>query len=88
MSDVDLGRTVAAQLERWGLADAPEAAAALDIAARLAEDELRPAAAAMLHAQLRGYMAALRELAPLEVPEDGVSDLQQEYAGLRVVGER
>lgn len=73
------------QLAAWRLADSPEGRQALDIAARLAVGELRPAAAAMLHAQLRALMADLRALAPDEAPADDIADLQGEYEGLKAV---
>jgi hypothetical protein len=83
----ELEQVTRTTLAGWGLTDAPEGAAALDIARRLGADDLRPAAAAMLHAQLRALLADLRKLAPEEPAADGVSDLQGEYEGLRVVGE-
>ena len=74
------------QLDTWDLVDSPEGRQALDIAHRLhATEDLRPAAAAMLHAQLRALMTDLRGLAPDEAPSDGVSDLQDEYEGLKAV---
>jgi hypothetical protein len=74
------------QLTAWGLTASPEGAAALDIAERLAETEdLRPAAAAMLHAQLRALMVDLRKLAPPESAADDVADLQDEFGKLRIV---
>ncbi|MFD0902343.1 hypothetical protein [Actinomadura sediminis] len=81
-----LERAVRAQLAKWGLEGSAEGAAALDIADRLANTEgLRPAAAAMLHAQLRTLLADLRKLAPPEEADDGVAALQDEYNGLRAV---
>ena len=82
----DLERAVRDQLTAWGLAGTAEGAAVLDIAHRLAHTEdLRPAAAAMLHAQLRTQLVDLRKLAPPADEKDGVSDLQDAYQGLRVV---
>lgn len=82
----DLEQAVRTQLAKWGLDGTAEAAAALDIADRLANTEdLRPAAAAMLHAQLRSQLADLRKLAPPEESADGVAALQDEYNGLRAV---
>jgi hypothetical protein len=70
---------VRADLKRWQIGeDTALAASALDLAQRLGESEIRPAAASMLHAQLR---ATLTELAKLAVPEtqagDPVDDLKQ-----------
>lgn len=82
----DLERAVRDQLDAWGLAGAPEGAAAQDLAHRLAHTEdLRPAAAAMLHAQLRSLLGDLRKLAPPVEDADGVADLQNEYNGLKAV---
>lgn len=69
---------VQADLTRWQIAeDTALAASALDLAKRLGESGIRPAAASMLHAQLR---ATLTELAKLAVPEakagDPVDELQ------------
>lgn len=64
------------QLNRWDLDGSPEGAAALDLAERLAAADLRPAAAAMLHAQLGARLADLRKLAPIEVPVDEIEDLK------------
>ncbi len=74
------------QLQEWGLLTSAEGAAALDIAHRLANTEdLRPAAAAMLHAQLRTFLADLRKLAPPAEADDEVADLQSQYEGLKAV---
>lgn len=82
----DLERAVRDQLTGWGLLDTAEGAATMDIAQRLARTEdLRPAAAAMLHAQLRTQLVDLRKLAPPADEKDGVADLQNEYIGLRAV---
>ena len=82
----DLERAVRDQLAGWGLLDTAEGAATMDIAHRLAHTEdLRPAAAAMLHAQLRTQLADLRKLAPPADEKDGVADLQNAYEGLRAV---
>lgn len=81
-----LERAVRDQLDRWGLAATAEGAAAQDIAARLAHTEdLRPAAAAMLHAQLRGLLVDLRRLAPPEEADDEVAGMRDAYQGLRAV---
>lgn len=81
-----LETSVRDQLVAWSMLDAPEGQQALDIAHRLhATEELRPAAASMLHAQLRALMVDLRGLAPEAENADGVSDLQDEYEGLKAV---
>lgn len=82
----DLERSVHDQLTAWGMIDAPEGQAALDIADRLANTEdLRPAAAAMLHAQLRALLADLRKLAPPAEVDDAVSGMRDEVGKLRAV---
>jgi hypothetical protein len=82
----DLERAVRDQLTAWHLLDSPEGRAVLDIAHRLAHTEdLRPAAAAMLHAQLRALVADLRKLAPPVEAADEVADLRAQYEGLRAV---
>lgn len=81
-----LETSVRDQLDAWQLLDSPEGQQALDLAHRLhATEELRPAAASMLHAQLRALMGDLRSLAPEKPAADGVSDLQDEYEGLKAV---
>jgi hypothetical protein len=82
----DLTRVLERQLAAWQLTESPEGQAALDIADRLTETEdLRPAAAAMLHAQLRALLVDLRKLASPEAANDDVADLQDEFGKLRVV---
>lgn len=81
----DLEVAVRADLDSWGLTNTSLAAATLDVVGRLADPELRPAAAAMLHQRLDGYLSVMRALAPEADADDGVSDLQGEYEGLRVV---
>lgn len=71
----DLESAVRADLERWKLADTSLAAATLDVVARLADEKLRPAAAAMLHQRLDGYLADLRKMAPPEVTRDAVDEV-------------
>jgi hypothetical protein len=71
----DLATAIQARLEKWGLLDEPEAAAALDLAQRLDEEDLRPAAAAMLHAQLGARVSDLRKLAPIEAIDDEIDEL-------------
>jgi len=66
----DLVKAVEADLKRWQV-DGALAASALDLARRLGEPNIRPAAASMLHAQLR---ATLTELAKLAVPEEKTGD--------------
>ncbi len=74
----DLQMAIHARLEKWGLLAEPEAAAALDLAQRLDEEDLRPAAAAMLHAQLGARVSDLRKLAPIESATDDIDDIQQQ----------
>lgn len=74
----DLVTKIHARLEKWGLLDEPEAAAALDLAQRIDEEDLRPAAAAMLHAQLGARVSDLRKLAPIESVADDIDDIQQQ----------
>ncbi|WP_143591284.1 hypothetical protein [Thermoactinospora rubra] len=70
---------VRADLERWGIAeDTGLAASALDLAARLSVPDIRPAAASMLHAQLRATLAELAKLAKPEAESgDPVDELQK-----------
>jgi hypothetical protein len=82
----DLERAVCDQLTAWGLITTAEGAAAVDLAHRLAHTEdLRPAAAAELHAQLRAQLVDLRKLAPPEEADDEVSKLKGDVAQLRAV---
>ncbi len=71
----DLETKIYARLEKWGLLAEP---AALDLAKRLGEEDLRPAAAAMLHAQLGARVSDLRKLAPIESVTDDIDDIQQQ----------
>ena len=73
---MSLFKVTANRLARWGLTNEPEAAAALDLAERLEDEELRPAAAAMLHAQFRTLLVDLRKLAPDEAAADEIDDLK------------
>ncbi|MEV7805003.1 hypothetical protein AB0O28_18840 [Microbispora sp. NPDC088329] len=68
-----------ADLKRWQIrADSALAASALDLAKRLSESGIRPAAASMLHAQLRATLADLAKLAvPEEQPGDPIDELQK-----------
>lgn len=74
----DLETAVRADLARWKLTDTSLAAAALDVVGRLGADDLRPAAAAMLHQRLDGYLADLRKLAPPAVTHDEVDDVKEQ----------
>lgn len=69
---------VRADLRRWGITeDSGMAATALDLAERLSVPDVRPAAAAMLHAQLRSTLLELAKLATPEAKEgDPVDELQ------------
>lgn len=72
---------VRADLQRWQIAaDTSLAASALDLAERLQEADIRPAAASMLHAQLR---ATLGELAKLAIPEAKQGDPVDELRARR-----
>lgn len=74
----DLVKAVAADLERWQIAGSSFAACALDLARRLSEPGVRPAAASMLHAQLRATLVELAAQAvPEEQPGDPVDELQK-----------
>lgn len=70
---------VQADLKRWAIPEGTTlAASALDLAARLSEAGIRPAAASMLHAQLRATLAELAKLAkPEEQAGDPVDELQK-----------
>lgn len=70
------------RLTAWGLTSEPEAAAALDLAERLSVTDLRPAAAAMLHAQLGLRLSDLRKLAPEEKVGDEIDDLKAQVLTL------
>lgn len=80
----ELGRmekAVQADLERWGakVADTALAASALDIAHRLDTLGLhvQPAAASMLHTQLRATLLELIELAPAASEDDDVDEVKR-----------
>lgn len=70
-----LSDRVKGQLERWGLLESAEGAAALDIARRLGRRDLSPTGAAMLHGQLNKVLADLRKLAPPDDVQDDVDEL-------------
>jgi hypothetical protein len=77
----DLADAVRADLARWQIPeDSALAASALDLATRLSASGLRPAAAAMLHAQLR---ATLTELLKIAVPEPEAADPVDELRARR-----
>lgn len=78
-----LERDLQAQLILWGLADTALGRSALDIARRLDVPGVRPAAAAMLHAQLRGYLVELAKDAPADAVEDALDELQARRAQRR-----
>lgn len=71
-----LSAALLARIEAWGLDGEPEAAAALDLAERLEVEGLRPAAAAMLHGQLRAVLKDLREMAPEADSADDIDALK------------
>lgn len=75
--DNQLLEAVRADLRRWAIpADSAMAASALDLAERLGAVDIRPAAAAMLHAQLRATLAELAKVAsPEEKPGDPVDQI-------------
>lgn len=69
---------VQADLKRWGIAeDTALAASALDLATRLGESGIRPAAASMLHAQLRATLVELGKLAKPDEAGDALDELQK-----------
>ena len=69
---------VRADLQRWGIDEETSlAASALDLAERLSEAEIRPAAASMLHAQLRATLVELGKLAKPEEDGDALDELQK-----------
>ncbi len=72
----DLERKVRVEVESYGdFADSGLGACAIDLAERLGEEGLRPAAAAMLHAQLGARLADLRKLAPPAATSDEIDEL-------------
>jgi hypothetical protein len=81
--DDALTQRVRDQLTAWGLTAAPEGAQALAIAERLGAEGLRPAAAAMLHGQLRAVLADLRKLAPPAESNDDIDELAAQRAARR-----
>lgn len=75
---------VEADLQRWGIdKDSALAASAVDLATRLAEADIRPSAAAALHAQLRATLAELGKVAKPEEAADPVDELNARRQGRR-----
>ncbi|MFD9949841.1 hypothetical protein ACFWYW_55770 [Nonomuraea sp. NPDC059023] len=65
-------------LKRWAIdARSALAASALDLANRLSEPDIRPAAASMLHAQLRATLTELAKMAKPEAANDPLDELQK-----------
>lgn len=73
----DLLESIRSQLAEWDLLGSAEGQTALDIASRLTDDT-RPAAAAMLHGQLRGILAQLRVLAPEPESHDEIDEVREQ----------
>lgn len=71
----DLATRTLAQLEEWGLAETALGESAMDLAKRLDEPGVRPAAAAMLHAQFRPVLLELMKLAPEPEANDKIDEL-------------
>lgn len=79
-----LERAVLADLARWRIdEDSSLAASALDLAKRLDVVDVRPAAASMLHAQLRMTLAELVKLAAPVETEPEKKDPVDELASRR-----
>lgn len=74
-----LVEAVQADLDRWGesVADTALAASALDLARRLDEKGVRPAAASMLHTQLRATLLDLAKLAPPAAENDDLDEVKR-----------
>lgn len=72
-----LADAVQADLKEWGVADSALATAALDLAMRLADPKVRPAAAAMLHRELRETLVRARAAAPEKPANDEVDELKR-----------
>lgn len=72
-----LAEAVRADLKRWGIDPTTAlAASAIDLAERLGEPDIRPSAAAMLHAQLRATLGELAKAAtPVAAAGDPVDEL-------------
>lgn len=82
MADGPISLAVTRDLEQMPatLRDSGLAASALDLARRLDAADVRPAAASMLHAQLRATLLDLRKLAPPAAEEDGLDELRARRA--------
>ena len=76
-------KAVQADLDRWGsqVADTALAVSALDLAQRLDVSGVRPAAASMLHTQLRATLLDLAKLAPARAENDDVDEVKQKREG-------
>jgi len=74
--DRGLAPAVRAEVERWQVQDSALAACALDLARRLSEPGVRPAAAAMLHKELRSALVELAAQATPQRAADPVDELQ------------
>ena len=82
----ELERKVRAEVESYGagFADSGLGACAIDLAERLGADDLRPAAAAMLHAQLGMRLADLRKLAPAAETSDEIDEVAAQREARRL----
>lgn len=86
-SSPGLVAAVHADLKRWGVEGTALAACALDLARRLEEPGVRPAAASMLHKELRCALTELQGLAePQERPADPVDELRRRREARRGTG--
>lgn len=76
-------KAVQADLDRWGakVAGTALAVSALDLAERLDVTGVRPAAASMLHTQLRATLLELSDLAPAQAENDDVDEVKQKREG-------
>lgn len=82
MSEAEPGhmeKAVRADLDRWGakVKETALAVSALDLAQRLDVTGVRPAAASMLHTQLRATLLELAELAPAASEDDEIDELNR-----------
>ncbi|MFI7643729.1 hypothetical protein [Nonomuraea sp. NPDC049400] len=79
-----LEQAILADLAKWRISeDSSLAASALDLARRLDVPDVRPAAASMLHAQLRMTLAELVKMAAPVEPEQEKKDPVDELASRR-----
>ncbi len=77
----ELEQKVRAEVQSYGdFADSGLGACAIDLAERLSADDLRPAAAAMLHAQLGARLSELRKLAPPAATTDEIDEVAAQRA--------